>query len=240
MGGNMDQGIKKGKLIVIEGIDGTGKQTQSERLCRVLKHKGMPVLRVSYPRYDKDSSAMARHYLAGDFGRDPDAVSPYIASTFFAADRYASYQEETGPFLAKGGAVIADRYTTSNMVHQAGKIADPEERERFLSWLEDYEFNLLGLPRPDLVFFLDMPEAVSESLMADRANKMTGGAEKDIHEQDQDYLRRSAANARALAQSRHWHVIHCVGADGKLRSIDEIGDEITAAVLEAFKPEAKA
>lgn len=235
----MDQGNTKGKLIVIEGIDGTGKQTQSERLCRVLKVQGLPVLRVSYPRYDKDSSAMARHYLAGDFGTDPDAVSPYAASTFFAADRYASYHEEVGPFLERGGIVIADRYTTSNMVHQAGKIADPEERDRFLRWLEDYEFHLLGLPRPDLVFFLDMPEAVSEALMADRANKMTGGAEKDIHEQDRDYLKRSAEGARALAKDRHWRTVHCVDRAGQLRSIDDIGDEIAAEVLKRLKPEAR-
>ncbi|WP_295361875.1 thymidylate kinase [uncultured Pseudoramibacter sp.] len=231
---------RNGRLIVIEGIDGTGKQTQSERLARTLTARQVPVLRVSYPRYDKDSSAMARHYLAGDFGEDPDAVSPYVASTFFAADRYASYQEETGPFLAKGGVVIADRYTTSNLVHQAGKIADAAERDAFVHWLEDYEYRLLGLPRPDLVFFLDMPEAVSEQLMADRANKITGEAEKDIHERDTDYLKRSAACARALAKARHWRIVNCLDGDGQLRAVDDIGDEITAAVLDALKSKSEA
>ena len=231
---------RNGRLIVIEGIDGTGKQTQSERLARTLAARQVPVLRVSYPRYDKDSSAMARHYLAGDFGEDPDAVSPYVASTFFAADRYASYQEETGPFLAKGGVVIADRYTTSNLVHQAGKIADAAERDAFVHWLEDYEYRLLGLPRPDLVFFLDMPEAVSEQLMADRANKITGEAEKDIHERETDYLKRSAACARALAKARHWRIVNCLDGDGQLRAVDDIGDEITAAVLDALKSKSEA
>jgi dTMP kinase len=231
---------RNGRLIVIEGIDGTGKQTQSERLARTLAARQVPVLRVSYPRYDKDSSAMARHYLAGDFGEDPDAVSPYVASTFFAADRYASYQEETGPFLAKGGVVIADRYTTSNLVHQAGKIADAAERDAFVHWLEDYEYRLLGLPRPDLVFFLDMPEAVSEQLMADRANKITGEAEKDIHERDTDYLKRASACARALAKARHWRIVNCLDSDGQLRTVDDIGDEITALVLDALKSKSEA
>ncbi|MEG0378064.1 MAG: thymidylate kinase, partial [Eubacterium sp.] len=115
----------KGRLIVVEGVDGSGKQTQTDLLFDRLIKEGFPVKKVSYPRYHKDSTAMVKLYLNGAFGEDPDSVSPYIASTFYAADRYASYKEDYEDFYRDGGIVIADRYTTSNMVHQAGKIADP-------------------------------------------------------------------------------------------------------------------
>ncbi len=122
----------KGKLIVIEGVDGSGKETQSHHLYKRLATENNKVMMVSYPRYHKESSAMVRQYLAGDFGKDPDAISPYVASTFYAADRYASYKEDYEAFYAEGGTVIADRYTTSNMVHQAGKIVDAQARKAFI------------------------------------------------------------------------------------------------------------
>ena len=224
----------KGKLIVIEGVDGSGKETQAVRLYDRLKAEGKEIMEVSYPRYDKDSSAMVRQYLAGDFGSKPEDVSPYVASTFYAADRYASYKEDYEDFLRDGGIVLADRYTTSNMVHQAGKLKDDDERKAFLKWLYDYEFNLLGLPVPDLIFFLDIPPEVSQKLMAHRANKITGEAKKDIHESDPEYLKQSYYNARALADDYGWTVIHCV-EDGKLRSIESIHEEIYQVVEEALK-----
>lgn len=223
--------VAKGRLIVIEGVDGSGKETQSEKLAAHLQQDGERVLRVSYPRYDKDSSAMVRHYLGGNFGEDPDAISPYVASTFYAADRYASYKEELEPFLAQGGTVIADRYTTSNMVHQAGKIHDDGERRAFLDWLMDYEFNLLGLPRPDRIFFLDIPPVTASLLTADRANKMTGEAEKDIHESNPAYMKESYRNARKLAEDYGWTTVTCV-ENGILRSIEDIHEEIYRQVRE--------
>lgn len=218
-----------GKLIVIEGVDGSGKQTQSQRLYGRLAAQGKRVLRVAYPRYDEDSSAMVRHYLAGDFGEDPDAVSPYVAATFFAADRYASYRQEVGPFLAGGGLVIADRYTTANMLHQAGKIADAAARQAFLDWLEDYEFRLLGLPRPDAVIYLDMPPEASAALMAGRANKMTGEAAKDIHESHPAYLERAYRAGRELVARYGWTRIDCL-KDGVLQSVDAVGGAVEAAL----------
>ncbi|MDD2413623.1 MAG: thymidylate kinase [Eubacteriaceae bacterium] len=222
-----------GRLIVIEGVDGSGKETQSARLYKSMAREGQKVMQVAYPRYDQDSSAMVRHYLNGDFGEDPDQVSPYVASTFYAADRYASYKEELEPFLKNGGTVIADRYTTANMVHQAGKIGDARERQAFLDWLTDYEFCVLGLPRPDLVFFLDMPLDVGEALIADRANKMTGAREKDIHESHPGYLAESYTNARQLVTQYGWTRINCV-KNGQLRSIEDIHREIADAVRNAF------
>jgi len=160
----MNQKKHKGRLIVIEGVDGSGKQTQTQLLYDRLIKNGEKVMKISYPRYDKESSAMVKLYLAGAFGEDPSQVSPYIASTFYAADRYASYKEDYEEFLNQGGTVLADRYTTSNMVHQAGKIRAADERKKFLDWLWDYEFNLYGLPVPDQVYFLNIPPEINEKL----------------------------------------------------------------------------
>lgn len=215
----------KGRLIVIEGVDGSGKQTQSDLLYERLLTEGFPVKKVSYPRYQKDSSAMVKLYLSGAFGQDPDSVSPYIASTFYAADRYASYKEDYEAFYKDGGIVIADRYTTSNMVHQAGKIAVPEERDAFMNWLFDYEFNILGLPVPDQVFFLNIPPEINMKLMEGRANKMTGAAEKDIHEKSPEHLKNAYYNALALIDKYKWTEIVCV-KEQKLRSIKDIHQEI--------------
>ncbi len=212
---------QNGRLIVIEGVDGAGKQTQSEKLYQALKNRGESVKRVAFPRYDKDSSVMVRHYLNGDFGDDPESISPYVASTFYAADRYASYKEEIGPFLNAGGIVIADRYTTSNMVHQAGKIADAEERSAYLHWLTDYEFSLLGLPEPDAVFFLNMPPNFGAELIAERKNKMTGEVKKDIHENHPEHLAAAYRSAVEIAELYHWISIDCV-EKGHVKSVETI------------------
>lgn len=224
---------KNGRLIVIEGVDGAGKQTQSEKLYRALKKRGEPVKRVAYPRYDKDSSAMVRHYLNGDFGDDPEGISPYIASTFYAADRYASYKEELEPFLNAGGIVIADRYTTSNMVHQAGKIANADERNAYLHWLCDYEFSLLGLPEPDAVFFLNMPPEFGAGLIAERRNKMTGEVKKDIHESHPAHLAAAYRSAVEIAAIFHWIAIDCV-EKGHVKSVEAIHRRILTKFDEIF------
>jgi len=215
----------KGKLIVIEGVDGSGKQTQTELLYKRLIEDGQKVMLISYPRYDKESSAMVKLYLSGAFGEDPGDVSPYIASTFYTADRYASYKEDYEAFLKEGGVVLADRYTTSNMVHQAGKIKEPVERKRFLAWLWDYEFNIFGLPIPDRVFFLNIPPEVNQILMENRNNKITGKAEKDIHEKSSEYLKDAYESALALVNEYSWTEIRCIH-QGELRSIENIHEEI--------------
>lgn len=217
---------EKGKLIVIEGVDGSGKQTQTDYLYERLKREGYSVMKVSYPRYDKESSAMVRLYLSGAFGEDPDAISPYVASTFYAADRYASYKEDYEAFYKAGGIVLADRYTTSNMVHQAGKIKDKQERRRFMEWLWDYEFVKMELPVPDQVFFLDIPPTINQKLMKDRVNKMTGGVEKDIHEKSPKHLEHAYSNAIELIDEYGWTAIKCVDNKGNLRSIASIHEEI--------------
>lgn len=212
----------RGKLIVLEGIDGSGKATQAELLERALRREGHRVMRISFPDYESDSSALVRMYLAGDFGSDPDAVNPYAASLFYAVDRFASYQMKWKRFYEAGGIVIADRYTTSNMVHQMTKIARQEEREAFLNWLEKTEYEELELPRPDQVFLLDMPPEISSMLVEARAKS---GGSMDIHEQHREYLRRCHEAYQLLAARYGWIRVACTENEG-LRERDSIAAEL--------------
>ena len=164
----------KGKLIIIDGSDGSGKATQSLKLFQRLQEEGYKVKKVEFPDYNSDSSALIKMYLNGSFGSDPNDVNPYVASSFYAVDRYASYVTKWKQFYEEGGIILSDRYTTSNMVHQAAKIEDQVEKDKYLNWLWDYEFNLFGLPIPDAVVFLDVPAEYSRKLMEERLNKFTG------------------------------------------------------------------
>ena len=157
---------KKGKLIIIEAGDGSGKATQTKALYEHLCREGYRVHRVEFPDYAADSSMLVRMYLRGDFGGHAEDVNAYAASTFFAVDRYASYRMKWKKAYEAGAIILADRYTTSNMVHQAVKLTDREERESFLDWLWDFEFGKLGLPVPDKVVFLDMDPEVADQLIA--------------------------------------------------------------------------
>ena len=159
----------KGKLIIIEsGSDASGKATQSQRLYERLIQEGKKCLKITFPDYDSDSSALVKMYLNGDFGKNPSAVNPYISSTFYAADRYASYKTKWGEFYNNGGIIISDRYTTSNMVHQAAKIVDLDKKIKYLDWLYDLEFEKFQLPVPDLVIFLSINPIYSQKLLENR------------------------------------------------------------------------
>ena len=212
-----------GKLIIIEAGDGSGKATQTARLRERLEREGHAVRQVEYPNYQSPSSALIKMYLGGEFGSDPEAVNPYAASAFYAVDRYASFKKDWEAFYRGGGVIIADRYTTSNMVHQAVKFEDPEEKERFLEWLEDFEFAKCGLPAPDGVIFLDVPPEFTRSLIEKRAQET--GAPPDIHEKNQDYLAACHRNALRVAEKYRWFRVACV-AEGRLRSIEEIHEDI--------------
>ena len=218
-----------GKLICMEAGDGSGKETQSVKLYQRLKSDHHRVMEVEFPDYASDSSALIKMYLGGDFGSRPEDVSPYVASTFYAVDRYASYKKKWEPFYQEGGIVLADRYTTSNMIHQASKIDGGPERERFLEWLWDFEFRMFGLPEPDCVLLLDMPVKYAARLMKNRKNKFNGSMEKDIHEKDCAYLERSYRTSLRLAEKYGWHRIACV-KDGAVRSVGEIHKEIYGIV----------
>ena len=214
-----------GKLFVIDGTDGSGKQTQFEKLSKRLEADGVEFKVVSFPNYEHESSSLVKMYLRGEFGQNAQEVSPYIASTFYAADRYATFQTGYKEFYENGGIILADRYTTANMVHQAGKIKDKAEREKFLDWLWDFEFNLYGLPVPTKSFFLNMPTEYAIKLMENRENKFTHEAKKDIHESNKEHLSDAYNAACELVQKYDWHEVKCV-KDDKIRSIEDIHEEI--------------
>lgn len=214
-----------GKLFVIDGTDGSGKQTQLERLKQKLDEKNIEYKVMSFPNYDSPSSSLVKMYLSGEFGDDPKKVSPYIASTFYAADRYATYTKEFKEYYENGGIILADRYTTANMVHQAGKILNEEERNKFLDWLCDFEFNLYKLPKPTRVFFLNMPPEKSLELIKNRENKFSHTSEKDIHERNPEHLLDSYNAACSVVTKYNWCEIKCI-KDGTLRTIDDIHEEI--------------
>ncbi len=213
-----------GKVIVIEGSDGSGKETQTRLLFEYLQVQGRSVRKVTYPNYESESSALVRMYLGRAFGDDAFAVNPYVTSAFYAVDRFASYLKEWKEFYESGSdhIVICDRYVTSNMLHQAAKLDTPEEKIAFLDWEYDFEYVKGGLPVPDHVFFLDVPPEVSERLIRERANKITHEAKKDIHEANPDFLRRSYENSILLAEKYGWERIGCCDESGGLRSIEEI------------------
>ena len=214
-----------GKLFVIDGTDGSGKQTQFQKLQERLDKEGIEYKTVSFPNYDSPSSSLVKMYLSGEFGENAKDVSPYIASTFYAADRYATYKKDLEEYYNNGGLILADRYTTANMVHQAGKISDEKEREKFLDWLWDFEFNLYGLPVPTEAFFLNMPPEYAFKLIENRKNKFTHEDKKDIHERDKNHIIDSYNAACSLVDKYNWYEVKCVKED-KLRTIEDIHEEI--------------
>lgn len=220
-----------GKLIVIEGTDGSGKSTQFRLMSERLERDGVSFKHIVFPRYDQDSSALIRMYLSGQFGTKPSDVNAYAASSFYAVDRFASYKMDWGQWYQDGGVVLSDRYTTSNAVHQASK--EPEEnREQFLHWLYDFEYDKLGLPRPDLTIYLDVPTDFTEKMM--RKREQDTNTKADIHEKDMQYLATCRQTGRAAAEYYGWTVIQCV-RDGQMRSIDDIHQEIYSHVKKCLE-----
>lgn len=216
-----------GRLIVFEGTDGSGKSTQFQALCRRVTQSGRDYQKLVFPQYKEPSSALIRMYLAGEFGTHPQDVNPYAASAFYAVDRYASLKKVWGEYYEQGGLVLTDRYTTSNAVHQAVKCA-PQEREAFLRWLDDFEHDKLGLPRADLVLYLDMPTRCSLELL--RSREAATHTQGDIHEVDPDYLAACRDSALQAARLLGWQVIPCVTWDGRLRTVEEIHWEVWSLV----------
>lgn len=220
-----------GKLIVIEGTDGSGKSTQFRLLTERLAKDEREFRKLVFPQYLEPSSALIRMYLGGEFGSKPSDVNAYAASAFYAVDRYASYKKIWGDWYEKGGLIVSDRYTTSNAVHQASK--EPVEKQPdFLKWLYDFEYDKLGLPRPDLTIFLDVPTDFTEKMM--RRREQDTNTHADIHEQDLQYLATCRRTGKAAAEYYGWTVIECV-RDGQMRSIEDIHEEIyrhVAACLE--------
>lgn len=217
-----------GKLIVIEGLDGSGKQTQTALLNEHLLARGLRVKAVSFPDYEQPSSALVKQYLAGEFGAVED-VSPYAASGFYAVDRYASFRKFWKKCYEDGHTILADRYATSNLIHQMSKLPR-DEWDAFAAWLDDFEYGKLGIPKPDLVLFLDMPPELSRALITARY----GGDEqkRDIHEADFAYLMKCRDCALFCKERFGWRPVACSDAAGQLRPIEAIAQEIGRIVDE--------
>lgn len=216
-----------GKLIVIEGLDGSGKSTQLEMLGKTLSKRGVDCKTVSFPDYESNSSALIKMYLGGEFGTNPEDVNAFASSVFYTVDRYASFKKNWGEYYNAGGVVLSGRYTTSNAVHQASKL-DKKDWEGFLDWLYDLEYNKVCIPKPDKVIFLDVPIDVSQKLLTGRY----GGdnSKKDIHEGDVEYLKKCRDAAYFTAKYSGWTVISCA-ENGEMRTKESIANDILNEVL---------
>jgi len=215
-----------GKLIVFEGIDGSGKSTQFDMMCERILEKGLEFRRVRFPRYSELSSALVRMYLGGDFGLDPDSVNAYAASTFFTVDRIASYLQDWKAYYESGGLIVTDRYTTSNAIHQGAKLP-AEELERFFKWLYEYEFDMVGLPKPDCVIYMDIKARHAMKRLSQRQAET--GTKADIHELDAGFLDQSARAGLHAADYYGWHKISCFDGE-RQRSVSEIHKDIMAVL----------
>ena len=220
-----------GKLIVIEGLDGSGKSTQLEALSERVSVGTDETVRIKLPDYESESSALVRMYLAGDFGKEPQDVNAYAASAFYAVDRVANFKTVWKKNYENGALILADRYTASNAYHQMQKLTR-EEWDGFLEWLEDFEYVKLGIPKPDAVIFLDMPIDVSQKLMTKRYSG--DESKKDIHEANVEYLKSCRECALYAADKLGWKVIPCSDGENPL-SIEEISEKVYEAVKGEFE-----
>ncbi|MDO4418959.1 MAG: deoxynucleoside kinase [Ruminococcus sp.] len=219
----------KGKIIVIEGLDGSGKNTQARLLADALAKK-YDVKRLSYPDYESQSSALVKMYLGGELGDDPMAVNAYAASSFYAVDRIASYLKYWKADFLNGMNFVFDRYTTSNAVYMLSKLNE-NEKEAFLNWLVDYEFNKMGLPKPDKVIYLDMPTEISQRLMSKRYEG--DESKKDLHEKNVGFLKLCRTNALYAAEKLGWTVIECSDGENPY-TIEEISEKVLSEALKVF------
>ena len=213
-------------LVVLEGLDGSGKGTQAKLLAQALAGRGVPLRPVTFPDYSSPSSSLVRMYLNGEFGSAPEDVNAYAASAFYAVDRFASFRKDWGEDYRQGKLILCDRYATSNMVYQMGKVPR-EEWDRYLAWVEDFEYQKLGIPRPDLVLYLDMPIEVSQKLLLERYHGDSG--KKDIHESHLDFLRACRESAHYAGQRLGWREIPCA-KEGEPLPVEEIHQAVLAAV----------
>lgn len=219
------------KLIIMEGLDGSGKSTQTELLENYLKNKSIAYKKIKLPDYDSPSSTLVNMYLGGEFGKSADDVNAYAASAFYAVDRFASYKLKWKQDYENGTLILADRYATSNSIYQMEKI-DESEWDRYLDWSEDFEYNKIGIPKPDLVIFLDMPVEISQKLMTGRYNGDEG--KKDVHEANVAFLNACRKSALYAAEKQGWRVVSCSDGDNPL-PIEEIHNRIVEIVNEELE-----
>ena len=221
-----------GKLIIFEGLDGSGKGTQTHLTAENLRAEGRDLRQITFPNYQSPSSSLVKMYLGGEFGQRPDDVNAYAASSFYAVDRYASYKTDWGSFYREGGLVLSDRYTTSNAVHQCSKLP-PMHWDGFLNWLFDFEYKKIGIPAPDCVVYLAVDPEVSQKLMPPRYHG--DESRKDIQEKDREYMARSRAAAEYCARTLGWQRIECTTLENGAKTMRTVQD-INAEVLAQIRP----
>lgn len=225
-----------GKIIVIDGTDSSGKETQTKLLFEKIKKEYPKTIKISFPNYDSPACEPVKMYLAGKFGEDASKINPYPVSTMYAIDRYASFKENWEKYYNDDYIIITDRYVSSNMIHQASKIEDEVEKNKYLDWLEDLEYNKMQIPKENIILFLKMPIEKANELMAERKNKITGETEKDIHEKNKDYLKKSYENACFISKKYSWEEVECVNIENNnLRTIEEINEEMYIKVKNKLK-----
>ncbi len=221
-----------GKLIIFEGLDGSGKGTQTALTAQNLTKQGYDLRQITFPNYNSEASALVKMYLSGQFGQHPDDVNAYAASSFYAVDRFASYKTDWGEYYRAGGLILSDRYTTSNAVHQCSKLP-PMHWDGFLEWLFEFEYKKIGIPAPDAVVYLSVDPEVSQKLIS--ARYQGDESKKDIQERDTEYLARSRAAAEYCANKLGWLRIECTSAENgekKMRAVEDIQAEILAKLRE--------
>ena len=216
----------KSKIIVIEGLDGSGKATQTKILAEKLRAKGLPVRKLEFPDYENPGSSLVKLYLGGAFGDKPEDVNAYAASAFYAVDRVASFLQFWKKDYQDGAVFLCDRYATSNIIYQMSKVSD-DERQDFIRWQSDFEYDRLGLPRPDAVIYLDVDPEVSQRLMERRYEG--DNSKKDLHESNLRFLLSCRRSAVYAAKECGWHVINCC-RDGDIRTVEDIAAEIESVV----------
>lgn len=218
----------KSKIIVIEGLDGSGKATQTKILAEMLENKGYKVRKLEFPDYANPSSSLVKMYLNGDFGSNPSDVNAYAASAFYAVDRVASFLQFWKNDYEDGTVILSDRYATSNIIYQMSKV-DDSKRDEFIEWQNDFEYNKLGIPKPDAVIYLDVEPEVSQKLM----EKRYGGdmSKMDLHERNVKFLLDCRKSALYAAEKCNWKVINCC-ENGDIKTIDKISEEIKEAIFD--------
>ncbi len=223
----------RGKIFTIEGLDGSGKATQSKKLYDHLSANDIPVSLYDFPNYHSDSSFLVKEYLGGAFGQDYKKIDGRTTSVFYALDRLLTYQNDIKEKFERGTNIIFDRYTTANLLHQAMKYDDRSEEDQVLDWIEHFEYEILGLPKPDLVFFLKVPYEYSFENLKNK-EKNDGSIKQDIHERSIEFLKKSYDNGIYVSQKYNWNVIECF-SNGGMRPIDSIHDEIYQIVQRELK-----
>ena len=225
--------MNNGKLIVIEGLDGCGKNTQTKLLIDYFKTKNLNYKYLSFPNYESPSSSLIKMYLNSEFGKNPNDVNPYAASSFYAVDRYASFKSDWEKDFINGFIIVCDRYTTSNSFYQLSKLENSLWDE-YLTWLYDYEYNKLGLPKPSIVVYLQCNIQLSQSLMKNRYHG--DESKKDIHESNMDYLKKCSEAANYVAKKDNWFTVNCCNGV-KIKDKIEIHNQIINLIKEEFHDE---